>query len=89
MDSNTKDLSKEKQAHPSTNETVSELAHRHLKDEKHMTTDEEIRNAKFEVYNLDEPHGDFIDTKDKAAKEKEVATPKEKDIIVTPLDVLK
>ncbi|MCY7420456.1 MAG: hypothetical protein LH478_01800 [Chitinophagaceae bacterium] len=89
MESNTKDLSKEKQAQPSADETVSELVHRHLKDENHVVTDEEIRNAKLEVYNLEEPQGDLIDTKDNAAKEKEIATPKEKDILVTPLDVLK
>ena len=29
-------------------ETISELAHRHLKDEKHTTSDEELRNAKVE-----------------------------------------
>lgn len=27
-------------------ETISELAHRHAKDEKHTTTDEELKNAK-------------------------------------------
>jgi hypothetical protein len=31
------------------NETISELADRHLKDENHTTTDEEIRNAKLEI----------------------------------------
>jgi hypothetical protein len=29
-------------------ETISELAHRHLKDEKHTTSDEELRNATVE-----------------------------------------
>ena len=29
-------------------ETISELAHRHLKDEKHTTSDEELRNATME-----------------------------------------
>ncbi len=28
------------------NETISELAHRHIKDEGHTTTDEELKNAK-------------------------------------------
>lgn len=28
------------------NETISELAHRHVKDETHTTTDEELKNAK-------------------------------------------
>lgn len=70
-------------------ETVSELVHRHLKDQKHVITDDEIRNAKLEVYHLEEPEGDLIDTKDKAAKEAEVASPEEKNIIVTPFDVLK
>lgn len=81
-------LFKEKQAQPIEGETVSELAHRHLKDENHVTTDEELSNAKLEIYNIEEPVGDLIDTKDKAAKEAEIATPEEKDIIVTPLDVL-
>jgi hypothetical protein len=30
-------------------ETISELAHRHLRDEKHTTTDEELRNATVEL----------------------------------------
>ena len=30
-------------------ETISELAHRHLRDEHHTTTDEELRNAKVEL----------------------------------------
>ena len=29
-------------------ETIAELAHRHLKDENHVTTEEEIRNARIE-----------------------------------------
>jgi hypothetical protein len=29
-------------------ETISELAHRHLRDQNHTTTDEELRNATFE-----------------------------------------
>lgn len=28
------------------NETITELAHRHAKDEKHTTTNEELKNAK-------------------------------------------
>ncbi len=30
-------------------ETISELAHRHLRDENHTTTDEELRNATVEL----------------------------------------
>lgn len=30
-------------------ETISELAHRHLRDENHSTTDEELRNATVEL----------------------------------------
>lgn len=30
-------------------ETITQLAHRHLKDEKHTTTDEELRNAVWEL----------------------------------------
>ena len=33
----------------STSETITELAHRHLHDEGHTTTDEELRNAKVEL----------------------------------------
>jgi hypothetical protein len=31
------------------NETISELAHRHLRNENHSTTDEELRNATVEL----------------------------------------
>ena len=34
------------------NETISELAHRHIKDRNHTTTDEELRNAKIELSNI-------------------------------------
>ena len=88
MEQQVTDLLKENKSQPIEGETVSELVHRHLKDENHVTTDEELRNAKLEVFNIEEPEGDLIDTKDKAAKEAEIATPEEKDIIVTPLDVL-
>ena len=82
MDSNTKDLSKEKQAHPSANETVSELAHRHLQDEKHVTTDEEIRNIHLDLDSVEGimPYNGQIKT-DKDDDE-------EDDIITTPLSVL-
>jgi hypothetical protein len=33
----------------SKSETITELAHRHLHDEGHTTTDEELRNAKVEL----------------------------------------
>ena len=89
MEPKATELLKENQAKNTEGETVSELVHRHLKDEKHVITDDEIRNAKLEVYNLEEPEGDFIDTKDKAAKEAEVFSPEEKDIIATPFDILK
>jgi hypothetical protein len=37
-------------------ETISELAHRHLKDPNHTTTDEELRNATVELTeNVEEP----------------------------------
>ena len=89
MEPNAKDLVKDKQAQNIEGETVSELVHRHLKDQKHVITDEEIRNAKIEVYKIEEPEGDLIDTKDEAAKEAEIASTDEKDIIVIPLNVLK
>ncbi len=89
MDPKATELLNEKNDTNSEGETVSELVHRHLKDENHVITDDEIRNAKIEVYNIEEPEGDLIDTKDKAEKEAEVSSPDEKDIIVTPLDVLK
>ena len=34
------------------NETISQLAHRHIKDRNHTTTDEELRNAKIELSNI-------------------------------------
>lgn len=89
MEQKATDLSKEKQDQNIEGETVRELAHRHLKDEKHVITDEEIRNAKIEIYNIEEPEADLVDTKDKAVKDAEIAGPEEKDIVVTPLDVLK
>ncbi len=33
----------------SKSETITELAHRHLTDEDHTTTDEELRNAELEL----------------------------------------
>lgn len=33
----------------SKRETITELAHRHLSDEDHTTTDEELRNARLEL----------------------------------------
>jgi len=30
-------------------ETISQLAHRHLRDRNHTTTDEELRNARIEI----------------------------------------
>lgn len=89
MEPISKDVSAKNLPQPVEGETVSELVHRHLQDETHVVTDEEIRNAKLEVYNLEEASGDLIDTKDKAAKEEEIATPEPKDVIITPLDVLK
>ena len=88
MENRAKDILKEIPSQPVEGETVSELAHRHLQDENHVTTDEELSNAKLEIYNIEEPVGDLIDTKDKAAKEAEIGTTEEKDIIITPLDVL-
>ena len=88
MENKAKDILKETSSQPVEGETVSELAHRHLQDENHVTTDEELSNAKLEIYNIEEPVGDLIDTKDKAAKEAEIGTTEGKDIIITPLDVL-
>ncbi|MEJ7676331.1 MAG: hypothetical protein WKG06_00310 [Segetibacter sp.] len=34
------------------NETITQLAHRHLKDKSHTTTDAELRNAKIELSNV-------------------------------------
>lgn len=34
------------------NETITQLARRHLKDMSHTTTDEELRNAKIELSNI-------------------------------------
>lgn len=88
MENKAKNILKETPSQPVEGETVSELAHRHLQDENHVTTDEELSNAKLEIYNIEEPVGDLIDTKDKAAKEAEIGTTEEKDIIITPLNVL-
>jgi len=37
------------QKNDNKSETITELAHRHLTDEDHTTTDEELRNAKLEL----------------------------------------
>lgn len=37
---------------PTRTETISELAHRHLRDKNHTTTDEELRNARIELSNM-------------------------------------
>ncbi|MBC7650985.1 MAG: hypothetical protein H7101_04485, partial [Deinococcales bacterium] len=63
MENKAKDILKETSSQPVEGETVSELAHRHLQDENHVTTDEELSNAKLEIYNIEEPVGDLIDTK--------------------------
>lgn len=34
------------------NETITQLAQRHLKDKNHTTTDEELRNAKIELSHI-------------------------------------
>lgn len=36
----------------SGNETIRQLARRHLTDKSHTTTDEELRNAKIELSNI-------------------------------------
>lgn len=42
------------------NETIPELAHRHLLDEAHTTTDEELRNAKLKLTeNVEAPEGNL------------------------------
>lgn len=42
-------LTKKNKNKKGKSETIAELAHRHLKDENHTTTDEELRNAKVEL----------------------------------------
>jgi hypothetical protein len=42
----------------SSGETITELAHRHLKDQTHTTTDEELRNVKLE---LDRPFSELVE----------------------------
>ncbi len=37
------------QKNDNKSETITELAHRHLTDEDHTTTDEELRNARLEL----------------------------------------
>lgn len=43
--------SSENNSNPEKNkrETITQLAHRHLRDQNHTTTDEELRNAVFEL----------------------------------------
>ncbi len=65
----------------SSGETASELSHRHLKDESHQTTDEEIRNIALDL----DPSEGISDTK---SKEKDKKATEEDDIIITPLSVL-
>ena len=48
-------------------ETISELAHRHLRDEKHTTTDEELRNATVEL-------SDTVEAQDKSLYEVDNST---------------
>ena len=44
-------LLKKNSTNEKKSETISELAQRHLKDENHTTTDEELKNAKIEIDN--------------------------------------
>ncbi|MBA2762730.1 MAG: hypothetical protein H0U39_12415 [Segetibacter sp.] len=59
-------------------ETISELAHRHLRDEKHTTTDEELRNATVEL-------SDDVHTQDESLYEVDNTTviPSSKDELST------
>ncbi len=43
-------------------ETISELAHRHLRDQNHTTSDEELRNATVELSDdADRPEGNLYE----------------------------
>lgn len=43
------DKSKDSNKKTGKGETITELAHRHLNDKEHTTTDDELRNAKVEL----------------------------------------
>ncbi|HEX8279537.1 MAG TPA: hypothetical protein VF540_12620 [Segetibacter sp.] len=55
MDTQPKMPSEKLNAKKSMAETISQLAHRHLKDPNHTTTDEELRYAKVELTGSIEP----------------------------------
>jgi hypothetical protein len=86
----------------SKTETIRELAHRHLLDEHHTTSDEELRNATVEITDSNEGHDDSlfeIDntpviasdySRDNSAKEKEKAEDEHtRQNIPNPYDVIK
>lgn len=74
-------------------ETASELAHRHLLDPNHVTTDEELRNVSLEF--RDEDAEKQLDEAAKADgveienDDDEDKLPGEKDIVVTPWNLSK
>ena len=52
MNMNNPDATEKSNSGLTENETIRQLARRHLKDKSHTTTDEELRNAKIELSNI-------------------------------------
>lgn len=70
-------------------ETVAELVHRHLMDENHVTTDEELRNVQIELHNeAPSEVADEEETKSEST-EKESPLANSNDVVVTPWDTIK
>ncbi len=74
-------------------ETVSELAHRHLEDKNHETTDEEIRNVKLDLDpDVSSAHlpenADVLNEDDYKSKKEKRDDAEEDDIIHTPFDII-
>ena len=83
---------------PPQSETISELAHRHLRDPNHVTTDEELRNVKMD-FDTDDARRQLDDAAAKLDEEEKAdgshfedekdgddddKLPGEKNIVVTP-----
>ncbi len=73
-------------------ETASELAHRHMEDETHETTEEEIRNVTLELGDepviTDEYEKEVERTAEEVERKNDDDDDDEKDIIVTPASIL-
>jgi hypothetical protein len=54
MATNTKPFASDIRTNQTEGESIKDLVRRHLTDESHTTTDEELKNVKLSIYNYEE-----------------------------------